>query len=280
VNAYDANYYKYQTDSAKTAINPSTPNVDLMNYVRSPSEIFNGGNWRGFNAFFTNPANNPAGYSLMAKDVYQTQVAQEQRKADVQAVAYQGFKATVGADGVTVKTPGITIGQLVDKVQGFSLDSISSAQGVGAIIQSMATTVINAVVTKGLNTANEVIAQNTGVNLGLNTSSLANIDWNNSGSGQSAEFNNGMNNFNTDVQSGLSSGSQEWGNMNFASGNTNTTSASGQDSFSSLDSFNFQSQQTTTPVNSGTSTFIPDTTWSAPTTPQSKDPLWVPQSGN
>ncbi|MDD5083889.1 MAG: hypothetical protein PHT88_03035 [Candidatus Moranbacteria bacterium] len=287
VAAYDKNYYKYQTDTAMSTIGSGVPNIDLMDYVRSPSDIFDGGSWRGFNAFFSNTANNPIGYSMMAGQAYQGQLAQEQRKADVQAIAYQGFKAVTGQGGV-VKTPGITVGQLVDKVQGFSFDSISSAKGAGAIVGSMATIAINTVVQTGLSAATEAVQSGldtatgslssaTGgvLNLGLNANSLANVDWSSSGTGQSAEFNNGVNSFNSDIQSGLMGNNQVWGDMNFSGANVGSTNASNQNSYSPLDSVNFQSLQNTGSLGAAPNAFNPDTTWSAPASPQTKDPLWV-----
>lgn len=291
VNAYDANFYKYQNDTARKAINPSTPNIDLMDYVSGPSDIFTRGSWRGFNAFFSNPANNPLGYSLLAEEAYQSKYDQERHKADIQAVAYQGFKASVGSDGFTVKTPGITIGQLVNKVQGFSFDSISSAQDWGMIISSMATGVISAATTAGINAAQNAVqsgldkatgslATATGglLNFNLNANSLANIDWGNNG--QSAEFNNGINNFNADTQSNLTGSNQVWGDMNFAGANVGGgANISNKNSYSPLDEVNFESLAPQ-PTFQKAQTFIPDTTWTVPVKPQSNDPLWVPTSGN
>jgi hypothetical protein len=271
-----ANYYKYQTDTAKKAINPAVPDIDLMNYVRSPSEVFQGGSWRGFNAFFSNSANNPFGYSYMAHEAYNDQLSQEQQKANTMAISYQGFKPSVGTDGVTIKTPGITIGQLVDKVQGFSFDSISSSQDWAQLLSSSLDAAASAAITTavrtglnsadqaiqgGLNTSTGALSESTGGRLDLNLtqSSLANVDWSDSTTGgQSSNFNNSQNNFNSDVQNGLTGINQEWGNMNFGSGatggttNTSGTTA-GQDSYSPLNSTNFNSNNAntanTTPTN-------------------------------
>ena len=286
------NYYKYQTDIAKESIAGPSPDMDLLNYVKSPSEVFNDGNWRGFNAFFSNSANNPFGYSLMAQQAYQGQLEIEQRKAEVQAIAYQGFKASMGEGGV-VKTPGITIGQLVEKAQGFSFDSISSAQDWGQIISSgivsAATMAINAAVQTGLNAAteavqggiNEGMGQLTGatggmLNFGSGSGSLANVDWS-SGSGLSSEFSNGIQNFNTDAQSGLMGGSQVWGDMNFGSTNVGSATApSTQSTYSALGDGSFSSLKTTPSAPPATS-FIPKDTWKAPNASQTNDSFWYKQ---
>ena len=269
-NAYDKNYYKYQTDTAKAGINPSAPDVDLMNYVSGPSEVFNGGNWRGFNSFFSNPANNPFGYSMMAKEAYQGQLAQEQRKADIQAVAYQGFKASVGADGVTVKTPGITIGQIVDKAQSFSMDSISSAQDWGQLISSgissAATMAISTAVQTGLNSATGALSGATGgaINLNLDAASLAKTDWNGSGSGAASEFDTGMNNFASDATNGVNGGNETWGSMNFAGAGDQAGAAASpkQDSYSPFNDMNYESSNTQILDTTTPTSFIPpNTAW-------------------
>jgi hypothetical protein len=284
VNVYDANYYKYQGDIAKKAITPSTPDIDLMNYVNGPSDIFTRGSWRGFNAFFANPANNPFGYSLLAQEAYQSKYDQERHSADIQAIAYQGFKASIGKDGISVGTPGITISQLVAKAQSFNFEVMSGAQDYGQIISSGITSAItmaiNTAVTTGLNAATGAISDATGGWVNIDGSSLANVDWSGSGSGQSAEFNNGMNNFNSDAQSGITGNNQVWGDMNFQSTNVGSANASSQNSYSPLDSVNFQSPQVTPNTNTNTNTtpFIPDTDWSAPKTPQSSNPVWGPDN--
>lgn len=279
----DENYYKYQTDTAKQAINPSTPDVDLMNYVSGPSEIFNGGNWRGFNSFFSNPANNPFGYSMMAKEAYQGKLAMEMENARTQAVAYQGFKASVGADGVTVKTPGITIGQIVDKVQGFSMDSISSAQDWGQLISSgitsAATMAINTAVQTGLNSATGALSEATSGMINLDASSLASTDWNGSGAGSASEFDTGMNNFNADATNGINGGNDTWGGMNFAGAGYQDggSLSSGQDSYSQFGNVSFESPSNTS-VYENTPSFIPDIDFPVSASDvQSSGSFWAPK---
>jgi hypothetical protein len=186
-NVYDSNYYKYMTDGAKMSIDVSMgavpPRVDLLNYVRGPSEIFAQGNWRGFNAFFSNQANNPFGYSLMAQTAYHGKFTQEQDKARTQATAYQGFRASIGTDGVTVKTPGINFKAMVDAVQNFSLESIISAQDLGTLISSGVTSAasmaINKAVDEGYNAAANAISEETDGALTLSNSTIADTKWNN-----------------------------------------------------------------------------------------------------
>ncbi len=290
-SAADANYYKYQEGNGRAAISTSVPDIDLLNYASGPSDVFQGGNWRGFNAFFSNPANNPFGYSLMAKEAYQNTLSQEQRKADIQAVAYQGFKASVGPDGFTVKTPGITIGKIVDKVQGFSMDSISSASEWGEIISSAATTAIGfmvdtglaaaqSAIQTGLDTGMQYLSSATGglVNVrGLQAPALADINWTNSGEGSASELNSGLSDFNSDAQSMITGGDKVWGDMNFNGTNIGGTSLPKQNSYDTLIPQNYESLNTT-PTTPAPSTYIPNTTWDLGDTQPPSSDLWVPES--
>ena len=154
-----------------------------------------------------------------------------------------------------MKTPGTTIGQLVNKVQGFSFDSISSAQDWGALISSgvsaAATMAINTAVQTGLNeadaaiqggfnTATGAVNGSVGTNFNINAPSLANTNWNASGSGSSAQFNRTPGALSSDSQQNATSGSQVWGDMNFKGVNT-TSGSKSQSSFAPFDSINFQS---------------------------------------
>ncbi len=230
------NYDSYLVNGARSAMNSGLPNVDLMNYG-SPTQIFS--NWRTFSAGMS-PNNYPASYTLKAQEAHAAYVAQEERKADVQAIAYNGFKA-VEKNG-TVQTPGYTVGQLVGDVQNLNLSAGFNTDNVAAFVSSMGSSFIGIAMTEGLNKVNNEIAGATGVNLGL--SSLANVDWNNSGSGQSSDFNSGIDTFNTDASKGITSSNTTWGDMNFKGANVGSTNTSTQNSYTGLDAsnFNFQSQ--------------------------------------
>lgn len=266
------NYYKDMTDAAKKVINPNMPKLKLPNYG-SPESAF-AGDWRSLGSVIDDKK-----YPLEVKTLYQNKLAEEQNKAAIQAIAYQGFKAATSKDG-TVKTPGITIGALVNKVQGFNFDTISSAQDWGQLISSgvsaAATMAINTAVQVGLNAATSAVQSGvdkvsgavsnaTGgmVNVGLSSGSggsLANVDWNNSGSGQSTEFN----------AIGIP--------MNGQASNAIGVSLGGQDSYSTLSGSNFSASLSNPPIDQGSvKSFTPNTTWtSTGITPQSTDSVWAP----
>jgi hypothetical protein len=83
-------YLRQQAEAATTKRGASTYN--LSDYVSDPSEMFATGSLKPFLAHSLNCANNPACFSLMAQEFHQQALEQEQKKAEVKATAYQGFK--------------------------------------------------------------------------------------------------------------------------------------------------------------------------------------------
>lgn len=250
------NYYKYQTNMAQANLEPSVPAMDLLNYVSNPYDIFTRGNWRGFSPFFSNPSNNPFGYSRLSRDVYQNKLAQEAHIADMQAIAYQGFKAVTGKDG-SVKTPGITIGQLVEASQKFNFDNISNAEHLTELLSAGLDAALNmavdSIVDMGLSQVSS-LASKFGLNVGFSTSSYASTDWNSSG--DVTGFRSGMDNFNYDAQSAINGNSQTWGDFNFGSTDVGsaTNTLGNQNSYSSFDSGNFNFEGLNANFNTPTST--------------------------
>lgn len=145
-----SNYASYITLQAQQAINETVPQMDILSYVSEPSQMFEQGNWRGFSAFISNAANSPHGMSgVLAPSVYQGTLEKERKKAEVQAIAYQGYKAS--KSGSEVLTPGSTIKDLQSSVQNMGYSIIATAQNIPEVITA---TVIQ--------TASEIIQQGIG----------------------------------------------------------------------------------------------------------------------
>lgn len=145
-----SNYYTYEVNAAKDYIDSEPCKVDLMDYASSPEEVFDKGNWRGFNAFFENPCNNSFGYSLVANEEYQKRLAEEEKIAESQSIAYQGYKAVTDDSGI-VKTPGVTIGDVVNAAQEINFNNISSAGNASEIFATIGSGLLEGVVPQLIN---------------------------------------------------------------------------------------------------------------------------------
>jgi hypothetical protein len=205
-------YEKYLVAAGKNAtVNQTAPVSDLGNYcANGPSSAFAQGDWRCWSSFFSNPMNNPMGYALKSQEVYQSELAKQQMLAYAQSQAYDGYKASVGSDGVSVTTPGITIGRVVEAASNLSIDNLANAKEIQELVVDMATSVIDQAVNglvdyaqtavegtidQGLrlaeNAVNGVVdstfsgsfsaSSNGGVGLSVGATSLANVNWDSAG---------------------------------------------------------------------------------------------------
>ncbi len=156
------NYPKYLENIGRAAIAGGGQRTMTLNeYAASPEEMFRDGNWRAFDAFISNPMNNPYGYSLAAEQAYQTRLEIEKEVARTQAIAYQGFKGT--ERGGMVTTPGSTIKTLMDDANDFGNKIIAGATNpaelAGSLASAAVSKAINGLVNYGVNQVTSVITK-------------------------------------------------------------------------------------------------------------------------
>ena len=129
---------------------PRTTNLE--EYTTSPQAMFAEGDWRAFNAFFSNPANNPYGYSLQAEQAYQNKLEQEQREALVKAQSAGGFLPS--EQGGTVVAPGGSIQAAQNDVQNLPNQVLATADNpaelLSGIIGAMANKLVSGLIQNGI----------------------------------------------------------------------------------------------------------------------------------
>ncbi len=145
-------YTNYLVEQAKKTTTESTlPQTDLSDYVSDPSKMFSAGNWRGFSAFVSNPANNPFGYTLMSQSAYQEKLEKEKDEARTKAMSYQGY--TAKESNGRVITPGSTIASMQADVQDLGNKILASAQSVPEIITAVVTRIATNAIRQGIGNA-------------------------------------------------------------------------------------------------------------------------------
>lgn len=117
---------------------------NLDEFSSSPEQIFQNGDWRGFNAFVSNPMNNPWGFQIATQGVFSEQLAKEQKKADVKSKA-SGFKAPE-AGGKTV-APVATIEGMVKDTQNIGNQIIAAAKNPGEFLSGVVGALVNKTIT-------------------------------------------------------------------------------------------------------------------------------------
>lgn len=120
------------------------PAYDLDEYTASPGEMFKQGNWRAFNAFFSNPMNNPFGYTLSAEAAAQKKMAQIQRTLEIKSQS-SGFKAPE-KDGQVI-APVATLEAMAADVQNIGNNMIAAATNPGEFLAGVVGALVNKTVT-------------------------------------------------------------------------------------------------------------------------------------
>lgn len=170
-------YASYLTTVGKQATTEAggAAAYDLDQYTANPQTMFAEGDWRAFNAFISNPTNNPYGYALQAEEAYQTMLAMEKEEAVVKALS-SGF-LPAEQDG-KVKTPAGAIEAVVADVSTLGNKIIAGAQNptefLSGVVSAMANRMINNLVQKGIGTIQTSIQREMGnVSREINTASTA-----------------------------------------------------------------------------------------------------------
>lgn len=135
-----------QAKKATTGAQASKYN--LNQYVSDPSQMFDAGNWRAFNSYISNPSNNSFGMTLTAQDAYMQKMEEEKRKAEIQAIAYQGFMAQ--KNGSQVITPGSTIKDIQSQTEDLGNKIVAGATNVPEVITAVVTKLVTKTIRQGI----------------------------------------------------------------------------------------------------------------------------------
>jgi hypothetical protein len=137
------NYVAYLVGQAKEAVKINDAPIaqyDLDQYTPNPQTMFREGDWRAFNAFFSNPANNPPGYRWMAENAYASELQKQMKITEIEAQS-QGY---VGAktNGITT-TPAGSVQALATDVQNLGNKLIVAANNPGELLSGIVSGVVN-----------------------------------------------------------------------------------------------------------------------------------------
>ncbi len=111
----------------------------------NPNEIFGNGDWGGFNAFITNPLNNPMGFEMISTQVFQRQLAQKQEEAKTEAQS-SGYLGVKNKDGKTI-APQATIEAMHKDAMNIGNTIIAAATEPGEFLSGVILALVNKTVT-------------------------------------------------------------------------------------------------------------------------------------
>ncbi len=147
-NGVSGNYPAYLVARAQKAIDLNVIDqktgslmvYDLDQYADNPDQLFQEGDWRGFNAFISNPMNNPYGFQMVSEARYAQQLALNQQISETKAQS-SGF---IGQEknGITVTPAAVIQGMTVD-VQNIGNNLIAAAENPGEFLSGVVGAMVN-----------------------------------------------------------------------------------------------------------------------------------------
>lgn len=139
------NYYTYLEQTARSSVaRTDRQTVNVYDYCSDPFNPPAQEFWKCWNA----TAGKPLEEQLIAQNEQIAMDQQNQRKAEIQAIAYQGFKGSE-SNGQVV-TPGSSIKDIQSNVTKLGFDTISGANSVPEVITSLVTKLVTKVVKEGI----------------------------------------------------------------------------------------------------------------------------------
>lgn len=144
-------YNSYLTDLGRKAT------IEKDNFGRNTLDDFGGmaafseGDPRAFNAFFTNPLNNPVGYVLTANTVYEDELIKQQKIAEMKALSSGVLPSE--SDGI-ITAPSSAIEATLNNIADLPNKMIAAASNPGellsGVISSMANRLVTNMIQKGV----------------------------------------------------------------------------------------------------------------------------------
>ncbi|MDH4329933.1 MAG: hypothetical protein OEV93_00040 [Candidatus Moranbacteria bacterium] len=150
------NFTKWRSAGARQStdivVDWSNLQSDFEEYACSVQNAIEEGGWAAFDALFE-PNNFPPAYALIAEDIKSQRQEELEKEAEIQAIAYHGYKATVGSDGKTVLTPGSLTKDIQADSLAMSGESLANADSVGGVVGATVGKILTSVIKQGVGNA-------------------------------------------------------------------------------------------------------------------------------
>lgn len=114
----------------------------LDQFCSDPSDMFAAGNWKCWSARHANPYNDHLSYALQAQSAYAQELEKQRQLAQIQGVAYQGYRPQTTPDGRYVVTPGSLIKDIQSSVTDLGNKIIAAANHPGEFLSALITSFV------------------------------------------------------------------------------------------------------------------------------------------
>lgn len=133
------NYSARLVEGAKYSLSAPYQPTDILEVSPDPEAALAEGDLRTLNALFSNPMNNPFGFTLAAQSYERSVREREQQEQVVQAISH-GYRSVPGL-------PGATLGQMVADVQDIGNKIIAAAENPAELASGIITSLVNKTIT-------------------------------------------------------------------------------------------------------------------------------------
>lgn len=133
------NYSARLIEGARLSLGTPYKPTDILEVSPDPETALAEGDLRTLNALFSNPMNNPFGFTLAAQSYERSVREQEQQEQLVQSISH-GYRSSPGL-------PGSTVGQLVANAQDVGNKVIAAASNPGELAGGVITSLVNKTIT-------------------------------------------------------------------------------------------------------------------------------------
>jgi hypothetical protein len=115
------------------------------------SSMFSGNSWSSTSSFFGIDTCNKLGTNNIAQGEYLEELSNQEKIAEVQGIAGQGYKSTMSGD--TVVTPASTIAAIQAQTQDIGNKTIAAARGTEEVIQGLVQQLLMKTIQQGIGNA-------------------------------------------------------------------------------------------------------------------------------
>lgn len=130
-----------------------------ITYEGHPSQMFNNGNFKNMELYLSG-VNNAWAFNIAYESEKNKKLEEEQRIAQAQSDAYQGFRGVPGSSPGSITSPGILAKEMMANVQNMPNNVLSSASTIPEVISALVSQMINRSITQGFSSVQRSISKN------------------------------------------------------------------------------------------------------------------------
>ncbi len=148
------NFYMFMRKTAENSIKTSDPQVNAYEYCQNPMNPVSGNN-SNRKKCLSATAGKSFEISLRSQQKFYTEMEKQQQLAQVQAIAYRGFRAV--ETGGSVITPGSTVSDMLSQAENLGNLVIAGANSPAEIVSAVVVGIAERAIKSGIGQAQQMV---------------------------------------------------------------------------------------------------------------------------